>query len=199
MCNYVVANVIVCPLVGNSIVDNNTLLTGVIESKASDKKIAAGQSCQIDEPCVIEKKNYVYTVVCRSDDVYNNKDSSKYPTPIDRGELAVSVRNVDLYKLFPNNERPIGENWTTDKGKSAKNEIESEGTKIYSKPPLYSFVLNRQKIEKIKEYNKTTDYFDFKMSCETDTGFKCESEFLDKLFPENTSMLSNARRQEIWK
>jgi len=156
-------------------------------------KVLSYSSC-VEQPCVIEQKDNVYTVVCRNDSDFG----SNWDTPIKSGELAINVRHVDLANLFPNSSNGSARaNWLSEKGMVVKGEIESEGYAIYSKNPQYSFILTNEKIRQIREKNiEKKDYFDFNMKCD-ENGLHCESKFLDEMFPGNSSV--RQAREGIWK
>lgn len=96
-------------------------------------------------------------------------------------------RTVANDNLFPNEGaqgRVTGSNWTTPKGKTARENIEALGNEIYNDATQdyldYSFILTPVRMQDLKEFNKSTDYNDFNLTC-NQYGKECESDLLEDL------------------
>lgn len=101
-------------------------------------------------------------------------------------------RSVATDDIDPNNRLDtgkLGDNWSSEKGQAVQDlmiKIETNnGTATndtYNPDNLeYSFTLTPTLIQKIQEYNNTTNYDDFKLTCTTVDGRECISEFLTNL------------------
>lgn len=101
---------------------------------------------------------------------------------------SVATNNLDPNKRSDTGK--LGENWTNKKGQAVKNKIETtEGQEgdttiknTYNPNNLeYSFTLTPTLIQAIKEYNSGTNYDDFNLTCATEDGRECISEFITNL------------------
>lgn len=114
-----------------------------------------------------------------------------------RGHMNVEYRVISLTEPFPgingnpyiNGGRKIGYNWrdTWDNpyaGEVVKNVIINNrgttGYDVYNKTPLYRIELDSATIKAIRDYNKTTNYADFTLTCRDSKGYgkRCISNFL---------------------
>lgn len=129
-----------------------------------------GEDC--DNPdCVGEDCNRCYGPTCDGAQKLNG--------------INVIYRPISLINPFPGESgtgRNAGNNWTND---VIKNYItNNRGVKqniVYDQKPLYSFTLNASAIKKIKSYNATTQYDDFKLKCNSKYGKRCSSNFLKSI------------------
>lgn len=101
-------------------------------------------------------------------------------------------RSVITDKIDPNDRAStgkLGENWTNKKGLAVQDSMQkketndSSGSKYtYTDAHLeYSFTLTPTLIKAIQDYNETTNYDDFNLSCATEDGRECVSKFLTNL------------------
>ena len=124
-------------------------------------------------------------------------DYEVYDKLIKDGDLRVIYRPIDLNNPFPDitaGGRVTGSNWcdgdycgTDSRNRVVTNVITSKKD-IYSKKPMYTFVLTPADIMSIRSYNKSTDSFgntrsydDFNLTCAEGTGNGCISEFLTNI------------------
>lgn len=101
-------------------------------------------------------------------------DGGEIPDPT----LQPFARRIDNENVNPN-DRELGINWKDAKGLAALEKITTDGEEIYLEEPMYSFILTRDAIVKIREYNVTNSYSDFNLTC-NDDGYDCTSEFIDQ-------------------
>lgn len=152
--------------------------------------VCVGDSCNIDNDC---GDNCTY--VCQNC-IFDGENSTFY------------YRTVSINKLFPN-EREYGPNWNNEKGKYTKSVIEENGEEVY-KEPEYSYTINAQQMNRIREFNKSVgDYLNAKMPNGEDSltchdlssngknyqNIYCISSFLDTAG--NTYFTEN-KRNDIW-
>lgn len=94
---------------------------------------------------------------------------------------SISTQDVDPNDRFESG--TLGSNWSDTKGQALIDLIEkkNQGSNTYNPDYLeYSFTLNAQTIEAIREYNKINTYSDFKFEC-NNMGGECKSIFLNNL------------------
>ena len=189
-CNYVVSNLITCPVAMAN--KSNSSLASVINNNT----IAKASTCTTLDNCKFVKKDNKYVVSC-PEGILGEEDDQTVSTPsiIEEGELAVSSRIVNLSNLFPNS-REYGENWANSVGQAAILAIQNNGNgnDIYTKEPLYSIIIDANSIQEIRNYNKTHSYGDFELSCIENKGTECLSNFLTEFFPNEV-----AKARTIWK
>lgn len=107
------------------------------------------------------------------------------------GNSMVNYRTISVNELNPNN-REIGNNWGTEKGKTTEKAIEQNGENIYKKPE-YSYTITPTQMKEIRDYNKKKGtYVADDLSYEAQGGFSNArgiSSFLtngkNKMFTEN--------------
>lgn len=106
------------------------------------------------------------------------------------GGFAYFYRPISLYDVFPNSKvdtsgkdylsdkvsRTIGKNWTSVKGVFTQKRIEENNAEAYGEAE-YSFTLTPANMMAIRNYNKTHQYNDFNLVCNSD-GIDCTSNFL---------------------
>ena len=103
-------------------------------------------------------------------------------------------RPIKLGNPFPDadgNGRNTGVNWCQDSTNCSNNpninnvvktyitnnrDVEEEN--VYRMTPLYTIKLSPMDIQNIRNYNKTTNYNDFRLVCDPNTGLNCQSIFL---------------------
>lgn len=114
-----------------------------------------------------------------------------------RGHMNVEYRVISLIEPFPgiqgipyaNGGRKIGYNWrdywsNPFAGEVVKNVIINNrnvvGYEVYNKTPLYRIELDSATIKAIRDYNRTTNYADFTLTCRDTNGKgkRCISNFL---------------------
>lgn len=112
-----------------------------------------------------------------------NKDTSS-KSDEEKYKVKFYVRPIATNDIDPNNRLDsglLGANWASRKGQLLMQIIQdkSKGNNTYNRDNLeYSFTLSAQNIDKIRKYNKTNEYDDFKLSCNK-MGGECKSIFLD--------------------
>lgn len=132
--------------------------------------------------------NYTCSYEITNDALISSDDSDDYK----KLKSNTIFRSVALDDIDPNNRSStgkLGENWTNSKGKAVKESIENKesnngtGSKYtYTDDNLeYSFTLTPTLIDYIKKYNEDNNYDDFKLTCATEDGRECVSEFLTNL------------------
>ncbi len=101
------------------------------------------------------------------------------------GGIDVIYRPIDLDDPFPDESgdgREPGMNWSDfDVDRFITNNRDVDTENVYNKEPLYSFTLTPDSIQRINNYNKTTDYNDFNLDCYKETGKRCLSDFLSDI------------------
>ncbi len=132
---------------------------------------------------VAENSDYEY--VCKFD-VFDRLILSPGILPV--------YRPIILSNPFPDkdgNGRNTGVNWCQDSTNCSNNPninnvVKTYITKnrdvtednVYNLTPLYTIDLTPMDIQRIREYNKSTTYNDFRLVCDPDTGRNCQSIFL---------------------
>lgn len=129
-----------------------------------------GKDC--DNPdCVGEKCDRCYGSSCDGSPKVNG--------------INVIYRPISLTNPFPGESgkgRSAGINWTNDDIKKyITNNRNVKQNSVYNEKPLYSFTLTANAIKKIKAYNATTQYDDFKLKCSSKYGKRCSSNFLKSI------------------
>ncbi|MDD3392727.1 MAG: hypothetical protein PHE54_04235, partial [Bacilli bacterium] len=123
------------------------------------------------------------------------------PGPDKANEMNVIYRTISLDNPFPANDgegRVPGNNWLPDStnrlsytaasypidvvSKYITNNRGVTTTEVYDKEPMYEIELNTVRIKAIRDYNDTTDYDDFNLTCEEGTGRECISKFIHETF-----------------
>ncbi len=106
------------------------------------------------------------------------------PFPSMNADATVTQKNLKI-GMFNNTikGRYPGSNWNgvTLVSKKIRNNREISGTSIYQKKePLYTFVLNRVTIQRIRDYNdkQKEGYNDFKLDCKINNSAACVSYFV---------------------
>lgn len=125
---------------------------------------------------------------------FPNPGSNPNPNPSGGGTLpggfAYFYRLISLYDVFPNSKvdtsgkdylsdkvsRTIGKNWTSVKGVFTQKRIEENNAGTYGEAE-YSFTLTPANMMAIRNYNKTHQYNDFNLVCNSD-GIDCTSNFI---------------------
>lgn len=113
-----------------------------------------------------------------------NKDTSS-KSDEEKYKVKFYVRPIATNDIDPNNRLDsglLGANWASRKGQLLMQIIQdkSKGNNTYNPKNLeYSFILSAQNIDEIRDYNKTNEYDDFKLSCNK-MGGECNSDFLDQ-------------------
>ena len=113
-----------------------------------------------------------------------NKDTSS-KSDEEKYKVKFYVRPIATNDIDPNNRLDsglLGANWASRKGQLLMQIIQdkSKGNNTYNPKNLeYSFTLSAQNIDEIRDYNKTNEYDDFKLSCNK-MGGECNSDFLDQ-------------------
>ncbi|MCI8467058.1 MAG: hypothetical protein HFI08_02550 [Bacilli bacterium] len=149
-----------------------------------------GDNCTIEEDCDGE-----CTYVCQNC-IFDGENSTFY------------YRTVSINNLFPNS-REYGPNWNNVKGNYTKKVVEEKGESVYETPE-YSYTINAQQMNRIREFNKSVgDYLNTKMPNGDDSlichdlssngknypNIYCLSAFLDTAG--NTYFKEN-KRNDIW-
>lgn len=95
------------------------------------------------------------------------------PFPSKELNSNISWTNYDI-----NSGRRPGANWNNQNVVTKKilNNRGVKGEAVYNKTPLYTIVLDANKIRKIRAYNKNHQYDDFTLNCKN--GAKCRSNFI---------------------
>ena len=124
----------------------------------------------------------------------------------DRGNMNVEYRVISLTEPFPGSGenaktmaqggRDIGYNWRDSVDQTTSGGVVStfilnnrrvKGYEVYNLEPLYVIELDSAKIKTIRDYNKTTTYADFNLTCVNDKdGTICTSPFLDQYVSSGT-------------
>ncbi len=125
-------------------------------------------------------------------------EEDKTTSKVDDYKKNFYIRSISTSDVDPNdryNTGLLGANWANDKGKALIEIIESKskGNNTYNPDNLeYSFTLNAQTIDAIREYNLQQSQFgglgysDFNLEC-NDMGGECKSKFLNNLAGINPS------------
>ncbi len=108
---------------------------------------------------------------------------------IDPGHLRLKYRIIDSNVPFPGKSglgRITGGNWCSNGDCSNTNLLVSDeilnSNDSYNKTsggPIYTIRLTSDIIKKIRDYNKTNPYDDYKLTCDAD-GYNCKSNFLSQ-------------------
>ena len=106
--------------------------------------------------------------------------------------LNVIYRTIDLTNPFPGingTGRKTGSNWCYNDDCGSGNQLVQDviisKSNVYSKIPMYSFILTPNTISKIRNYNKNREYSDYDLKCD-ENGNACVSSFITWL-SENTT------------
>ena len=143
--------------------------------------------CTIDEP---ECEDGECIIRCDDDDncvfIFDGDDST------------YTYRIVSLNKLFPNEEREAGYNWsnTNEKAAQTREEIERAGETAYE-TPQYSFTLSPSNLQHIRQYNKEVGSYTNTTTSEGDPAIVCDkAEYSSTDLNGNTNTISyNVRCQ----
>lgn len=100
--------------------------------------------------------------------------------------INVIYRPIDLKNPFPNitgGGRTVGSNWCSTTSCSGNNTLVQSviKTDVMSQTPMYVFELTPSVIRQIRKYNDSHVYSDFNLTCETETGKACVSDFITNL------------------
>ena len=155
--------------------------------------ISTYQRATVSDPLQTEIRNNTFkcyvevdpptVIVCPPNEPNCNSADSKYKS---------RYRNVDPSNLFPNDVE-VPDNWDTDEGREAREQIESTADLLKTTNDLleYSITLNPDQISAVREYNrKNGGYSNEKIyECDpiNDKGYytNCKSAFLDALRGKN--------------
>ena len=143
--------------------------------------------CTIDEP---ECEDGECIIRCDDDDncvfIFDGDDST------------YTYRIVSLNKLFPNEEREAGYNWsnTNEKAAQTREEIERAGETAYE-TPQYSFTLSPSNLQHIRQYNKEVGSYTNTTTSEGNPAIVCDkAEYSSTDLNGNTNTISyNVRCQ----
>ena len=124
----------------------------------------------------------------------NRKKACTVTTTIESGSATnKQFRVISLSNPFPARDgtsRLPGENWLNSSENNVYDYIENNRNvseeKIYQQEPLYTITLDTQAMVRIREYNKSHNYSQYDITCETGTGRMCISDFL-----RNTKYINN--------
>lgn len=163
-----------------------------------EEKLPTGYTCYKEDKltCKYEYKKKencedcdVYCINC----IFNGNDTYNYHT--------ISVSDMD-----PNNRTAsgkMGANWTSEKGENTKQEIESNGEKVYQKPE-YSYTITPTQMANIRAYNASQGTYvadDVYYEAQNGyTGARNYSEFLNgkKRGCENNKCFTENARNNSW-
>lgn len=162
------------------------------------------------DACYCDKKSSYNQMDLRGYLIKNSKMTCAQAQAIycnsDRGNMNVEYRVISLTEPFPGSGetaktmaqggRDIGYNWRDSVDQTTSGGVVStfilnnrrvKGYEVYNLEPLYVIELDSAKIKAIRDYNKTTTYADFNLTCVNDKdGTICTSPFLDQYVSSGT-------------
>lgn len=158
----------VCPAGTNEGMDLTSCVIPMMIKGYSEKQ--AYNYCK-DVTCPYKGIKIIYRIIDLSNP-FPSKDADK---KVEQPNLRKGMFNDDLKGRYP------GYNWNGTEVVKNKilNNRNVDGDNVYKKQPLYTFVVNTEKLKAIRSYNKaqSNKYDDFKLKCLNGSS-ACKSEFV---------------------